>query len=252
MIYSPTGSARSDAALALNIYHGCTHACAYCYVPSATFTKREIFNVEVSPRNNFLKMLEKDALARQARGEGGHVLMSFLNDPYQQAEIEYKLTQRAIKILHLTGHTVVTLTKGGERALRDIDLFTSKDEFASTLTCVDDEKSIKWEPGAALFSGRKKALQEFHNAGIPTWVSLEPVLYVDDVFRIVEQTKHFVGHYRVGRLNRNSHSNTIEWSQFAEKIIKYLLDNDIPYFIKKELLPYIPAGAPDVYKCQRP
>lgn len=201
MIYEPTGSARSDANLALNIYHGCTHACAYCYVPSATFTKRADFNINVSPRSNFLAELEKDALKRMERGERGHVLMSFLNDPYQPAELEYKLTRGAIKILHATGHTCATLTKGGTRALRDIDLFSPRDEFASTLTCTDDERSKKWEPGAALFGDRCEALQKFHFAGVRTWVSLEPVLYIDEVFKIIETTHDYVGHYRIGRLN---------------------------------------------------
>ena len=74
LIYEPTGSARSDASLALNIYNGCSHACKYCYVPSATFTKRGIFNVEVTPRKNILADLEKEAVIRYRRGEGGHVL----------------------------------------------------------------------------------------------------------------------------------------------------------------------------------
>jgi DNA repair photolyase len=252
MIYEPTGSARSDAALALNLYHGCTHACAYCYVPSATFTKRPEFNTVVTPRAHLLAELEKDALKRMERGERGHVLMSFLNDPYQPAELEYKLTQGAIKILHATGHTCVTLTKGGTRALRDIELFSPRDEFASTLTITDDERSLKWEPGAALFGDRCEALRQFYAAGVRTWVSLEPVLYRDEVFKIIDVARGFVGHFRIGRLNRNAHSNTIEWYKFAENVIKFCLDKDVPYLIKKELLPFVPAGAPDVYKCQRP
>jgi len=252
VIYEPTGSARSDAALALNIYHGCTHACAYCYVPSATFTKRAIFNASVEPRADFLVMLEKDAIARYQRGEGGHVLMSFLNDPYQPAELEYGLTRKAIQILHATGHTFVTLTKGGTRALRDIKLFTPRDEFASTLTTTTDELSRKWEPGAALFEDRCNALRTFHEAEIPTWVSLEPVLYEDEVYKIVEKTRNFVNHYRIGRLNRNAHEKTINWYGFAERITRFMLENDIPYLIKKELLPYLPEGVPDVYRCRRP
>ncbi|MFA7177610.1 MAG: radical SAM protein [Smithellaceae bacterium] len=251
-IYEPTGSARSDAALALNIYHGCTHACSYCYAPSATFTKRDVFNTQVLPRANFLKELEKDAIKRFGRGEGGHVLMSFLNDPYQPAEMEYGLTRKSIQILHATNHSLVTLTKGGTRALRDIELFTPKDEFASTLTVTTDELLQKWEPGAASFADRCDALKTFHAAGIPTWVSLEPVLYSKEVFKIIEKTHEYVGHYRIGRLNRNSHEKTVDWGQFAESVTSFCLKNGIPYFIKKELMPHLPAGIPDVYKCKRP
>lgn len=251
-IYEPTGSARSDAALACNIYRGCEHACAYCYAPSATFTKREEFYRNISPRDNFLSELEKDAMKRYARGEAGHVLLCFLCDPYQPIEMELGYTRKVIQILHATGHTVVPLTKGGTRALRDLDLFTPRDEFGTTLTHTTDEHWQQWEPGAAKYADRCAALREFHKAGIPTWVSLEPVLYVDEVFRILNETREFVDYYRIGRLNRNAHSKTINWDRFAADVTEFCIKNRIPYYIKKELLPHLPAGVPDTFLCKRP
>ncbi len=253
LIYEPAGSARSDAALALNIYTGCGHKCRYCYAPSATFNKRDNFDNNPTPRQvKFFADLEREARERAQAGIGGHVLLCFTSDPYQPIDLEYNHTRRAIRILQATGHTVVTLTKGGTRALRNLDLYRPRDEFASTLTSTREDHHAQWEPGAAPFADRAEALRRFHEAGVPTWVSLEPVLYADEVFRIIEQTQAYVGHFRVGKLNRNAHEKTIDWRKFAEKVARYCGDNQVPYFVKKELLPYWPAGAPEVYCCARP
>jgi DNA repair photolyase len=65
------------------------------------------------------------------------------------------------------------LTKGGTRALRDLDLFRpDRDAFASTITSLDEATSLHWEPNAALPADRITALKAFHDAGIFTWVSL--------------------------------------------------------------------------------
>jgi Copper/zinc superoxide dismutase (SODC) len=43
------------------------------------------------------------------------------------------------------------LTKGGERALADVDLYRpDRDAFASTLTSLDERFSSKWERSAAV------------------------------------------------------------------------------------------------------
>ena len=58
--------------------------------------------------------------------------------------------------LHTGGETAkyVRVTKGGMRAIADIDLFRpERDAFACTLTTLDDDFSMKWERGAALPGG---------------------------------------------------------------------------------------------------
>ena len=41
VIYTPKGAAREYSPLALNLYLQCTHACKYCYAPSAMQRARE-------------------------------------------------------------------------------------------------------------------------------------------------------------------------------------------------------------------
>ena len=85
-------------------------------------------------------------------------------------------------MLQAHGLGICTLTKGGTRSLRDIDLFrTNRDSFASTLTSLDSTFSRKWEPHAALPADRLAALMKFHSASIFTWVSLEPVVVTTSI-----------------------------------------------------------------------
>src|SRR4029077_19775088 len=110
--------------------------------------------------------------------------------------------RKILEILGEHGLAFCTLTKGGTRAIRDIELFRPKhDAFACTLTSLDEGFSRKWERHAALPIERISALQRFHDRGIFTWVSLEPTLDVDASIEIVKETHEFVDLYKVGRVN---------------------------------------------------
>lgn len=171
IIYAPKGQAGEYAPLATNPYRGCGHKCAYCYVPLVLKMKRTEFDSRATPRENFLEKLKKDAVKYQILGISEQVMLSFTTDPYHR--FNNSLTRNVLIELQKYGLSFCTLTKGGSRALRDIDLFRpNKDAFASTLTSLDDDFSLKWERKAALPKDRIKTLKKFHKAGIFTWVSL--------------------------------------------------------------------------------
>lgn len=237
LIYEPKGRAREYAALACNVYRGCDHACTYCYAPDATFRQREAFS-RPNVRNGFLASLEKEAVKVPRLASGDRVLLSFTCDPYQHLDQEAGITRRAIKILHAAGLPVQVLTKGGTRALLDLDLFTPADAFATTLTLLDDAESVKWEPGAALPANRILAIQEFHAAGIPTWVSLEPALDPAVALEIIRRTHGFVDLYKVGKLNYHAHAQTIDWTAFARESVALLQSLGKAYYVKNDLARY--------------
>jgi len=221
LIYTPRGRAREYAALACNVYRGCDHQCIYCYAPSATQRNRDDFAIS-STRKDFLRKLEKEATKYQAAGITGRVLLSFTCDPYQHLDVREQITRRTIQILHRHDLNVEVLTKGGSRALRDLDLFTPEDAFATTLTCLTDTASREWEPYAALPNDRIETIKRFHQAGIPTWVSLEPVLSPPASLEIIRQTHSFVDLFKVGKLNYYSMAQGIDWHQFAHAAIALL------------------------------
>ncbi len=239
-IYEPRGRAREYAPLATNLYSGCSHGCLYCYVPLALKRKREDFHSSPKPRNNILRMLEADCRKMEASGiNGEQVLLSFTCDPYQPIEDEHRITRKAIQILHQYGLSVQILTKGGMRAARDFDLLTKKDAFATTMTFLDDERSLKWEPKAALPGDRIEAIKKAKSMRIPTWVSLEPVIDPDQAIEIIRQTHEFVDLFKVGPLNYRPEAKEIDWKKFGNEVIELLEKLGKKYYIKEDLKKYL-------------
>lgn len=239
LIYEPKGRAREYAALACNIYSGCDHGCIYCYGPSATRKQRDAFAKSSLRSNDFLRRLEKEAAKYQAAGISKQVLLSFTCDPYQHLDVTEKITKRVIKILHRYDLPVCILTKGGSRALRDWGCLDERDAFASTLTCLNDAESSKWEPSAALPDDRIATLRQFHNVDIPTWVSLEPVLNPDVALEIIQRTHPFVNLFKVGKLNYHPLAQEIDWAEFGHRAVELLKSLDKDYYIKKDLAQYL-------------
>jgi len=237
-IYEPQGRAREYSPLALNIYNGCDHDCNYCYVKKMRFIKKS--NKPVF-RNGLLEQLKKDA---PKFSNGKQVLLSFMSDPYCVADVETQYTRQILEILNSNNVNVAILTKGGNRCLRDLDIFSKfkKIKVGATLTCLDDKTSIENEPMAALPSDRIETLKTLHQNGITTFVSLEPVLDPNVSLEIINRTHNFVDIYKVGKLNHIE--NKIDWKQFGESAInilsgynkKFYIKNDLANFIDKQLL----------------
>ncbi|MDB5606682.1 MAG: hypothetical protein JWP25_3582 [Bradyrhizobium sp.] len=241
-IYAPKGQAGEYAPLAANPYRGCGHGCAYCYVPLVTKQPRPDFDAGAVDRENFLHHLARDASKYMSAGVTEQVMLSFTTDPYHPGDTS--LTRGALRILANHGLGFCTLTKGGTRALRDMDLFRpDRDAFASTLTTLDDAFSLKWERNAALPGNRIAALQTFHALGIFTWVSLEPTLDIESSLAVVDATHEFVDLYKVGRANYLKEiTRTTDWRGYTLRMIDKLQALGKRHYIKADLQPYLPAG----------
>ena len=241
IIYAPAGQAGEYAPLAANPYKGCGHRCAYCYVPEIIRMSRNEFNSGAAAKPDYLKLLRHDAQKYMDAGITEQVLLSFTSDPYHPGD--NSLTRSVIKVLQEYGLAVCTLTKGGSRSLRDLDLFRSdRDSFASTLTSLDNAFSLKWEPGAALPDDRLSALKKFHAAGIFTWVSLEPTLDTEASLEIVNLTHDFVDLYKIGRVNYLPMTKTTDWRSYTLKMIELCQRLGVKHYIKHDLQCYLPAG----------
>lgn len=234
IIYEPRGRAREYAALAANLYSGCGHGCKYCYVPSALRKERQEFHFITKPRKDVLKQLEKDCIKLQGQ-DTPPILFSFTTDPYQPIDLKYRLTRQGIQILHNYDLSVEILTKGGMRAARDFDLLTDKDAFATTLTFIDSQQSLKWEPNAALPEERIETMKLAHSKGIKVWASLEPVIDPEQSLELIKITAPFVDLFKVGKLNHHPLAKKTNWYDFGWKT-KNLLDSlNKDYYLKDDL-----------------
>lgn len=242
-IYQPKGQALEYSALATNPYSGCGHKCAYCYVPKALRMKsREKFDELATERNGYRNGLMRDAIKLDNARVSEQVMLSFTTDPYHP--FDTSATRYALEVISST-HDLgfCTLTKGGTRSLRDIDLFRrEKDAFATTLTSLDDRFSKKWESGAALPNDRISAIKAFHEKGIFTWVSLEPTLDVEASLAIIEYTHQFVDLFKIGRVNYMPMTKTTDWEDYTHRIIDLCDRLGVAHYIKKDLQPYLPKN----------
>ena len=202
---------------------------------------RAEFDAGAAVKENYLERLEKDARKYQAHGVTEQVLLCFSTDPYPPAH--HETTRRALEILIQHGLAFCTLTKGGSRALRDIDLFRpDRDAFASTLTNLDARFSRKWERAAADPDDRIATLRAFYDRGIFTWVSLEPTLDVEASLAIVDATHEFVDLYKVGRANYVGLTKTTDWRSYTLRMIEKLQRLGKAHYVKHDLQPYLPDG----------
>ena len=237
VIYEPAGRAREYAALAVNLYSGCGHGCAYCYAPAALKMDRKKFVESPGPRaRDFWNLLEKDLSVLEGR-EIEPVLMCFSCDAYQPLDVKLKYARRALEAFRAHDVPFQVLSKGGMRCARDFELYGPHDIFAATMTFVDAAKSQQWEPEAALPANRIAALKLAHERGIKTWVSLEPVIEPKESLACIDACA-FVDGFKVGTWNHDARAKAIDWHAFvhaAESRIKALGKE---LYIKKDLMKF--------------
>jgi hypothetical protein len=246
IIYEPKTEALEYAPLAVNLYRGCGHGCAYCYVPGAIHMKRVDFDAGVSGlKRNYFARLRKEAQKYQAAGIVEQVLLSFTSDPYHPGDT--LPTRQTLEILREHRLGFCTLTKGGTRAVRDLDLFRpDRDAFATTLTSLDDNFSLKWERNAPLPGDRIAATKAFYDAGIFTWSSLEPTLDIEASLAIIRATYPFVDLYKIGKANNcGALTKTTDWCNYTLRVIDLLGHYGKAGYIKKSLQMYLPEGYPN-------
>lgn len=234
IIYVPRGRALEYSFLAINHYTGCGHGCTYCYVPSVLHMPISQFK-EPKVRPNVLVHLASDA--PKYAGTQDRVLLCFTCDPYQPLDETEKVTRSVIEVLKNNDIHFQVLTKGGLRAVRDFDLYTEGDAFATTLTFTDKIESAAKEPGAALPAERIKAIRIAHERNIETWVSLEPVLDAEQSLEIIRMTSDFVDLFKIGKLN-HFHSE-INWREFGIKAIGLCQKLQKKYYIKNDLAEWL-------------
>lgn len=239
MIYETKGRAREYFELAANLYQGCEYNCGYCYGAHVAHKTHEEFFRRGLPRDRAIENLKLDAARLAKKGDRRHVLLSFITDPYQPSEEEYKLTRKAIEALHGYGIFVAILTKGGLRAARDFDILTRFDLFGVSLTTLNPETKAQWEPNVPSANERIRTLELAKKAGIPTWVSCEPVVVPGETLQLIRLAAEATDVFKVGKLNYRKEAERIHWRQFAQDVTKLLDSLGASYYIKQDLARFI-------------
>ncbi|MCE5230494.1 radical SAM protein [bacterium] len=163
----------------LNCYTGCAHACVYCY---ARYMQR--FHPHPEPWGQFVdvKINAPQVLKNQLRrARPGDVFVSSACDGWQPLEAKYKLTRECCRLLVDHGFIVNALTKSS-LILRDLDVLAgSGSKVAVTITTLDENLRLLWEPCASPVAERLRVLAEAKRAGLKTGSMIGPLLpYLSD------------------------------------------------------------------------
>ncbi len=243
LIYEP-GGITEFARLALNREVGCVHDCKYCYGPASMHVKREDWT-KPRAKDNYWTNLLFDLRKREKRGLPKHqVLMEYSGDCY--GDPNDALTGESIKMLHDFGYGVCILTKAPMNAVKNIALFDPKiDCFGSTITTFDPVELAEWEPKAPCPQDSLAALKEFHDAGIYTWISMEPIISPATSLQVIELTHQHVDHYKTGLMNPRGMAlpdgyAKHDWKAYAADFIKACESYGKTWYCKHTLWEYMP------------
>jgi DNA repair photolyase len=175
-------SSRMPFRYTINVYRGCSHACAYCFArPTHEYLGLNIgedFERRIVVKVNAVERLQAEVAAR--RWAGHHIAMGTNTDPYQRCEGKYHLTQGVIKVLSEAANPFSILTKS-TLILRDLDLLAAAAEKASvranlSIGTLDEDVWRLTEPGTPHPRRRVDAVRRLNDAGVPCGVLIGPVI----------------------------------------------------------------------------
>ena len=165
-----------------NAYRGCEHGCIYCFArPTHAW-------LDLSPGLDFeTKLFAKPdgpALLRAEFARKAYrpavLAMGTNTDPYQPIERDWRITRAVLELCLETRHPVSITTKS-DRVLNDLDLLAelARHDLAMVMlsvTTLDPKLARAMEPRAAAPHRRLAAIRRLAGAGVPTYVSVSPVI----------------------------------------------------------------------------
>lgn len=163
----------------LNPYRGCQHACVYRgtheylgYDAGRDFERRVVVKVNVA------EALRRDLARPSWRRET--VAIGTACDPYQQAEMKYRLTRRCLDVMLEFANPVSLATKS-PAVTADLDLLQALSAVADvrvafSVSTLDLDVWRRIEPETANPWKRLEAMASLARAGVRTGVLLAPIL----------------------------------------------------------------------------
>ena len=226
----------------MNHVLGCSHGCKYpCYafMMAKRFGKVDSYEDWLEPRlvSNTLEILDREIPKLKEKIKS--VQLCFTTDPFMYGYDEIAaMSLAAIKKLNDAGIKCCILTKG----ILPIELAgcSKENEYGITLISLDEKYRERMEPGAAPYKLRIKALEDLHNNGCRTWVSMEPYptpnIITQNLSDILNSMK-FVDKIIFGRTNYNRDISSytghkIFYNECATQVVQFCKNQGILYHIK--------------------
>lgn len=203
----------------INHVEGCSHGCHFpCY---AMMMKKRCgviknYNDWIRPKivENALELLDTEIPKYKNQIKVVH--LCFTTDPFMYGQKEIAdLSLKIIEKLNKNNIKCMVLTKGiYPKQLADVDKYGRENEYGITMVSLSKKFKDSFEPGAAPYGERIKALKHLHEQGLKTWISMEPYptpnLVPQNLLEILDKIS-FVDKIIFGKLNYN-----VRISQFKD------------------------------------
>ncbi|MEK6757587.1 MAG: radical SAM protein, partial [Nanoarchaeota archaeon] len=212
------------------------------FMMSRRFGKVKTYSEWIKPKlvKNALELLDREI--PKYKKDIKFVHLCFTTDPFMYKYTEVTdMTLKIINKLNSNGIKCTILTKGiFPVELTNIKKYGINNEYGITLVSLDNNFKRKFEPGSASYLGRINALKRLHDAGLKTWVSMEPYptpnLVEQDLREILKKIS-FVDNIIFGKLNYNCSSsnfpnNEIFYEKQAKVVEDFCKERGIKYHIK--------------------
>jgi DNA repair photolyase len=166
----------------VNPYRGCFHACAYCYARSSH--EYLGFGAGTDFESKIVVKRRAAALLRQAfdkpSWKGELIVFSGNTDCYQPTEASLGLTRACLEVCAEYRNPVGVITKSA-LPVRDVDVLSRLHREAwvrvyFSIPFTDNRTARLVEPQAPTITKRFEAMQALAEAGIPTGISIAPVI----------------------------------------------------------------------------
>ncbi len=166
----------------VNPYRGCEHGCIYCYArPSHEylgFSAGLDFESRIMVKRHAPDLLRAELLA--SRWVPQVVEMCGNTDCYQPVERVLRLTRACLEVFLELRNPVAVITKN-ELATRDVDILSALARerlvhVTFSITTLDESLARAMEPRTSAPRRRMHAVRTLADAGVPTSVSVAPVI----------------------------------------------------------------------------
>lgn len=226
----------------LNHVQGCSHGCKYpCYafMMAKRFGKIKTYEEWTEPVLvvNAIEIIKKEIPKLKDKIEILH--LCFTTDPFMCGYQEVcDMSYDILKLLNENGIKCSVLTKG--LLPEKLSNLSKKNEYGITLVSLNENFRKEMEPQSADFEKRIACLEDLHNKGFKTWVSIEPYptpnIIEQDVHEILDKIK-FTDKIIFGRLNYNKKVTEYKqhkdfYNKCASEVIEFCNQNNIDFHIK--------------------
>jgi len=223
----------------LNPYRGCEHGCIYCFArPTHAWLGHSAgldFERILYAKRDAAALLRQE-LARPAY-RCDPIAIGVNTDAYQPLERKLGITRQVLEVMLEARHPVFMITKSS-LIERDIDLLTELARLnlvsvSISITTLEHELARRLEPRAASPARRLRTLETLAKQGIPTRVSVAPVIpalneqEIDAVIQRAAEAGAVAASYTILRLPHELATLFPEWLQqhypdHAQRVLKAL------------------------------